>query len=245
MSQINDTVIDRQLLLHAYIDGELCNEEQREFRQLLLTNADLSRQAEELIRLKQQMCNAYKISPAQTVAANSPISIGSRRWAGIAASWIFGLLVGWMVVAPITNKSSSEIHIVTSLPTASDQTSSQPRVVVHVSRNDVESMQQALDNVELILEHYSSQSLAVRLQVIANGPGISMLQAESSPVANRIARLDQKYASLQFVACQNTIDLVRQTSGKNIQLLPEVLRVDSGVAELARKRASGWFYLGV
>ena len=106
-----------------------------------------------------------------------------------------------------------------------------------------ERMDEALASTETVLNHYLAEDNDVRVQVIANGPGLRLLTSDS-PYSERISQLDNRYANVQFVACQNTIDRLRKKTRRDVHLLPEVLRVDSGVADITRKRRNGWLYIG-
>jgi len=57
--------------------------------------------------------------------------------------------------------------------------------------------------------------------------------------------LSTRYERLTFAACQNTIDRLRQDQGISVQLLPEAVIIDSGVAEVIKRQQQGWAYIQV
>jgi len=57
--------------------------------------------------------------------------------------------------------------------------------------------------------------------------------------------MQKEYHGLTFVACQNTIDRYQQELGLTAKLLPGVITIDSGVAQIMRRQHQGWAYLQV
>ena len=83
------------------------------------------------------------------------------------------------------------------------------------------------------------------MEVITNGGGLGLLIAGVSPYADRILRMQQEYHDLTFVACQNSIEHVEQEIGFHAKLLPGVVVIDSGVAQIMRRQLQGWAYIQV
>jgi hypothetical protein len=154
----------------------------------------------------------------------------------IAASLVIGLAIGFTVAKfPIGDGSAA--------PLVADE--AMTRVLLHVGTNDRDAMDEALASARYILEDFSRTGRAVRVHIVANGPGLDIFRRSVSPFADTIKELETEYSNVQFVACQNTIEKVEKRLRKPVVLLPEVLRVDSGIADIARKRARGWLYIGV
>ena len=95
------------------------------------------------------------------------------------------------------------------------------------------------------MKHYRSSHQNARVEVIANGGGLNLLLAGISPYAERIQKMQKEYHGLTFVACQNTIDRYRQELGLTAKLLPGVITIDSGVAQIMRRQHQGWAYIQV
>ena len=72
-----------------------------------------------------------------------------------------------------------------------------------------------------------------------------LLMAGISPFAERIQRMQKEYHDLTFVACQNTIERIQQELGLQAKLLPGVVVIDSGVAQIMRRQNQGWAYIQV
>lgn len=119
------------------------------------------------------------------------------------------------------------------------------KVLFHVSDGNAEHLKTVLDEVENLMKFYQQTNQKARVEVITNGGGLSLLLAGVSPYADRIQRMQKEYSDLTFVACQNTIDRVQQELGLTAKLLPGVVVIDSGVAQIMRRQHQGWAYIQV
>ena len=123
--------------------------------------------------------------------------------------------------------------------------SAQTRVLIHLARDDTAQLRQALDDIEDLLKHYRETRQKARVEVVVNGGGLELVRADTSVFAGRIQRLQREYSNLTFAACQNTIDRLAEDLGTSVQLLPGVITIDSGMAEIMRRQSQGWTYLQV
>lgn len=119
------------------------------------------------------------------------------------------------------------------------------RVLVHVTNNDPKRLLQALQDIEGLMHYYRDNGQRARVEVVANGPGLDLLRSDTSQFSEQIAHLQKQYGNLKFAACQNTIDHVREEQGIKVPLLPGVIVIDSGMAEIMRRQTEGWTYLQV
>ncbi len=121
----------------------------------------------------------------------------------------------------------------------------QTRVLIHLARDDVTQLSQALDDIEGVLQHYRENRQNARVEVVVNGKGLELVRTDTSAFAGRIQRLQREYSNLVFAACQNTIDRLKNEQGIIVRLLPGVITIDSGMAEIMRRQNQGWTYLQV
>ncbi|MET0917151.1 MAG: DsrE family protein, partial [Burkholderiales bacterium] len=77
----------------------------------------------------------------------------------------------------------------------------------------------------------------VDIEVVAYGPGINMLKADSV-VGNRVG--EALGAGVKIVACENTM---RNQKLAREDMLPKVDYVMAGVVELMQKQQQGWAYI--
>jgi len=110
-----------------------------------------------------------------------------------------------------------------------------PRMVIQVSDNDPQKWSLALNNARNALDELGIN--AVQLEIVAYGPGIGMLKADS-PVAQRVA--DALGFNVRIVACENTM---RAQKLSKPDMLPGIGYVSSGVVELVLRQQAGWAYI--
>ncbi len=117
------------------------------------------------------------------------------------------------------------------------------RVAVHIDQNDPQLMNMALNNVENLTSYYDEQGDTVIVEVVAYGPGLNMLIAGKSPVADRISTMSLGMENLTFAACANTLEGMEKKSGTKISLLDEAEQVPSGVVRLITLQEEGFAYI--
>lgn len=109
------------------------------------------------------------------------------------------------------------------------------KIVVQMSEADPARWNLALNNVKNIQTDLGAAN--VDIELVAFGPGIGMLKADSV-VANRID--EALGAGVKVLACENTM---RNSKLANADMLPNVGHVASGVVEIMQKQQQGWAYL--
>ena len=117
------------------------------------------------------------------------------------------------------------------------------KVAIHVDENDPARINLALNNVKNVKQYYDSIGEAVEIEVVAYGPGLHMLRADTSPVKDRISALALEVGGLVFSACGNTKAGMSKAEGKEIELLPEATVVPSGVIRLVELQEEGYAYV--
>lgn len=119
------------------------------------------------------------------------------------------------------------------------------RVIIQINQNNPELMNLALNNATNIIEYYRAKNEDVDLDVVAYGPGLHMLRADTSPVQDRIKRI-KEYAfpgKIQFSACNNTKQGMEKKEGHAIAIVPEATIVPSGVVHVMELQEQGWSYV--
>lgn len=110
------------------------------------------------------------------------------------------------------------------------------RVVVEINSGDHETWSVALKNIANLQQSFGPSH--VQVEVVALGKGIDLVLAGTSEFTERLGALSAR--GITFAACQNTM---KQRHLAKQDLLPFVITVDSGVAEIVRKQEDGWSYL--
>ena len=122
-------------------------------------------------------------------------------------------------------------------PDTASQTVAAPRnrVVMQVSDNDPAKWNLALNNARNLQTDLGAAN--VEIEMVAYGPGIGMLKAESV-VGNRV---DEALGSgVKVVACENTMRGQKLTRP---DMLNGIAYVQAGVVEIVQKQQQGWAYL--
>ncbi|SHG06698.1 DsrE family protein [Bradyrhizobium erythrophlei] len=118
-------------------------------------------------------------------------------------------------------------------------------IAVQVDQNDPQVMNLALNNVNAVIEYYRTKNEDVDIDVVAYGPGLHMLRADTSPVQDRIKRLKDMVfpGKIVFSACNNTKQGMEKAEGHAISILPDASVVPSGVVHLMELQERGWSYV--
>ncbi len=119
--------------------------------------------------------------------------------------------------------------------TAPVQAADKEKLVIQVSDNDSAKWNLALNNAKNIQKDVGKAN--VELEIVAFGPGIGMLKAESE-VGNRVAEAVE--SGIKVVACENSMRNQKLTRD---DMLTSVGYVPAGVVEIMRKQQQGYAYL--
>jgi intracellular sulfur oxidation DsrE/DsrF family protein len=122
----------------------------------------------------------------------------------------------------------------TLFPTVT-QAADKSKVVLQVSENDPAKWNLVLNNAANLQKDVGKANIEV--EIVAFGPGIGMLKAESE-VGNRIQEATE--AGVAIMACQNTMNKQKL---KKEDMLSTVGYVPSGVVEIMKKQQQGYAYL--
>ncbi len=116
-------------------------------------------------------------------------------------------------------------------------------VAIHVDESDPKVMNMALNNAKNVSAYYESQGDSVVIEMVAYGPGLQMLVAGKSPVADRIAQMSLELENISFSACGNTMRKMAAKTGQEVVLLDEAQQVPSGVVRLVELQEQGYAYI--
>ncbi len=117
------------------------------------------------------------------------------------------------------------------------------KIAVHVDQNNKKVMNIALNNIKNLTKYYKSKGDKVIVELVAYGPGLHMLRADTSPVKDRIEVMSLAMPNLKFSACGNTHRKMSKKSGKDVPLLSEASKVPSGVVRLISLQEQGYSYV--
>ena len=110
-----------------------------------------------------------------------------------------------------------------------------PKLVLQVSDNDPAKWNLALNNAKNVQDDLGAAN--VDIEIVAYGPGISMLMLES---ASGVQVSEALRAGVHIAACENTM---RHQKLANGDMLPAISYVPAGVTEIMRRQGEGWAYI--
>lgn len=222
-------------LLNSFIDHQITNEERQEILGLIKHDKKLADRVCELQHIKEMTKLAYEHIPAsrlpETVVSKKRIV---PRLAAVITIFSLGLLLGLVV-----NQANPFTQTLASFTSEDSVT----KVLVHLTSADIDSGMNTLNNLQLLLEDYDNKQQQVRVEVIANGKGIQLLDAGNSVISQRIKQLTSDYHNLTIAACKYSIQQLRISKGLIIDLIPQVRVIDSGVVEVIKRQNEGWNYI--
>jgi uncharacterized protein len=117
------------------------------------------------------------------------------------------------------------------------------RLALHVDRDDPEIMNMALGNAGNAAAYFAEHGETLAIELVAYGPGLHMLRADTSPVKERVAETRAKLPHMVFSACNNTLHGMERAENKTIPLLPEARIVPAGIVRLIELQEQGFRYV--
>ena len=114
------------------------------------------------------------------------------------------------------------------------------RLALQISDNDPGKMNAVLNVAANVSKYYSDKGEDVEIQIVAFNAGLNMLRADKTPVAERLKSFKQGMPNVSFMACQNTLDSMTRSEGKEPPLVDNATRVPAGVVTLMELGEKGW-----
>lgn len=258
--------------LNAFVDDQLAADEKGRAYLQISQDENLNRQVCELRKMHELVQLAYRdlTMPAQRNPERKHRRFGMRT--GIAATLVVGLVLGTQIEMPssistpvamktvpaatlVAKRTGAPVPVsvsnttpLTAKPLSNDRTvygTLANKVLIHIADDDTIQVGQALDEIESLLKYYRASGQNARVEVVINGKGLELVRSDTSIFAERIHKLQREFDNLTFAACQNSIDRLKREQDILVRLLPGVIVIDSGMAELMRRQNQGWTYIQV
>ena len=109
------------------------------------------------------------------------------------------------------------------------------RVIFQVSDNDPAKWNLTLNNARNVQEDLGKDN--VQIEIIAYGPGLEMLKAESKAADRLAGALDE---NVGLIACENTMTTSKVTKD---DMYSGIAYVKAGVTHLMKRQREGWAYI--
>lgn len=117
------------------------------------------------------------------------------------------------------------------------------RIVYQISGNDPQAMQHALSSVDNAIKLYRARGEAVTVEIVANGGGVHMMRADTTPVAPMLRYIRETYPDLVLTACGTTKTIMEKNEGKAVTLLEGVRVVPAGIVRVVELQEQGYAYV--
>ena len=117
------------------------------------------------------------------------------------------------------------------------------RVVILIDSDDEKIMGHAISYSMNITRSYARQGEKVKIEVVANGSGIKLFRADTSPLQQPLAALRQAIPDIMFSMCDSSRQIAEQKEGRLIALIPEARLVPFGIGRVVELQESGWSYV--
>jgi len=222
-------------ILNAHIDNELDPAERATLLERIAADSALRTRACERWQLKQMVRGAFPL-PRTHAASTHPR--WTTRWTNALAASILlvcGLFSGWFA-----HERIDTVHV--PLKQIDAIRADGGRVVLHLFSDEPARMEAALHMAEQLANTRDKAGNPLRVEFIANGPGLHLLRSGGSPYAARVTALRQSHDNLRLIACHQAIERMHER-GINVVLLPQVEEATSAESQLAERLTQGWRYL--
>ncbi|HED13001.1 MAG TPA: hypothetical protein ENI62_04990 [Gammaproteobacteria bacterium] len=133
---------------------------------------------------------------------------------------------------------SSSLLVANSSFAASNVFEPKHKIVIQVSTDNVRTQNIALNNAVNLQKALGLDNVAI--EVVAYGPGLSMLTRKSK-IPARVTSLALQ--NITFSACHNTMKKVAKKTGKMPVLLDGVRVVPAGVLRIMELQEQGYTYI--
>ena len=138
------------------------------------------------------------------------------------------LLAGMMVVTALVAPGALADQ-------GADRVKGKYRIVFHVSENNPQHWQVALNNAMAFQRNLGKENTQV--EIVANGPGLEMLKIDSKATDRVTQALDH---NIDVVACGETMKATKVSAS---DLIGGVRVVPGGIIEIADRQRAGWVYI--
>ncbi len=219
--------------LHALADNELGPEEHERLLDELNGDSRLTAELCDIRRIKDLLNYAYPLQDGRE-RPSAAGGGGLKRVAGVAVLAAAAFTGGWWLSDP----GAPAVEGFRLADVRSDPS----KVLLYLGESDPAKFRAVLEKARVLLETYRSRGTEV--YVVTSAGGVDLLRATTSPVAGEIRALKARYASLHFVACNNTLFNLRK-KGQAVKLVEEAEVAPSAVGFVVDRLKQGWTYVAI
>lgn len=233
--------------LNAYLDNQLDAEERSLLLEELRRDQELASRVCKLQKVQDMVQLAYhNVSSEQLDQHRRP------RWqlyfAQAASALLIlglGLSVGWFTNDAFSRPASLFELAQSAQVAAEPQPNDELKLMLHVNSDDPARLKTVLEEAEYLLRTSRSKQRKLRIEIMANGQGLKLLQQGNTAYAKKVQSLSSSYQNVRFMACRIALNRYKEENGIALQLLPNVDVVPSAMQEALLRQREGWTYLRI
>jgi uncharacterized protein len=113
-------------------------------------------------------------------------------------------------------------------------------VVILVDSDDEKVMRHAIAYTVNLSRAYAEKDEPLSIEIVANGSGIKLFRADTSPLQEPLAALRGAYADLVYSMCGSSHALAEQRENKSIPLIEGARLVPYGISRVVDLQEQGW-----
>lgn len=233
--------------LNAYLDNQLDAEERSLLLDELRRDQELAARVCKLQKVQDMVQLAY-----HNVASEQHASQPGHRWqlyfAQAASALLIlglGLSIGWFSHDTF-KRPTSLFELAQSAQVATEpQPDDELKLMLHVNSDDPGRLKTVLEEAEYLLRTSRSKQRKLRIEIMANGEGLKLLQQGNTPYVHKVQSLSRDYQNVRFMACRIALNRYQEETGMTLQLLPNVDVIPSAMQEALLRQREGWTYLRI
>jgi intracellular sulfur oxidation DsrE/DsrF family protein len=229
-------------IINAYIDDQLDKTERAQILEALPLDNELATRLCKLQKVKDMVQLAYPAAPVPQITYK-----GSSNWARIAAGFLLvvGIVSGWIANGyfssePSLTELAQSIQIQNTMAEQDKW-----RLMLHVNSSDPAKFKTLLDETEQLLSTSAHSGKKVAIEILTNGPGLTLLRNGSGEHILRLKALTQKYDNLALLACEKAINKIQADKNIKFNLIPEAKVVKSALRQVIKRKEEGWSYIRI
>lgn len=232
--------------LNAFVDDQLDGAEKSHTFDAIERDDVLKERVCELRGLKERMRHAYEHPPVRGRSAVKGRRLRASYLQALAACLLLciGGASGWFAHTWTGMGGDREMMRLLQSVQRNDVGAESQKIIVHVSSSNPVRLKTALDETESLLDSSRRSGRKLQVEIVANGGGVDLLRSDVSPYAKRIGLMQEKYPSLGFIACGQTIKKL-QEKGVDVQLLPHTGVASSALDQITLRLKEDWVYIRV
>ncbi|HDK38559.1 MAG TPA: hypothetical protein ENG92_06045 [Thiolapillus brandeum] len=218
--------------LNALADNELSTKEREALLAELDTEEELGSELCDIRRVKDLLQYAYPLEEAADLPSTGKTAFLFRA-AAVLVLILSGFAGGWMLSPG--DEADPGFRL-------ADVKQDAMKVVLYLGESDSDKFKKTLETAERLLKRYEQEGTEV--YVVTSAGGVDLLRTATSSVAADISALKDRYASLHFVACNNTLFNLKK-KGQPVKLVDEAEVAPSAVSFVVNRLQKGWTYMAI